>query len=282
MGRALFNRMISRDRLCAASTALVVAALGVAGSAQAMGLTPMVTEIQTQGAAATARIQIGNETQSVLPFEAHISEVHFGPNGERTETAADQDFLIFPPQGLIGAGGHQVVRVQWVGDAALPASHSYYLDVRQLPVQLNDQSDPNAPPTARVQVVYEIKALVTVSPKGAKSHVEAVSAEPATLTANSTTDSASAIAAAAESPNGAAVRVTVRNDGNRHALMGGVTWIFDGTGLDGKPQHIVVRRTAASSTVGVGYLPPQGGVRSFLVPVPKAFAPGAIRVSFTE
>jgi len=252
---------------------------GLNGPAFSMTLTPMVTELATTGAASTARIQVGNETNAALPFEAKVVKITWHEDGSRTESPADEDFLVFPPQGLIGAGAHQIVRVQWLGDPQMKGSESFYLEVKQLPIQIDAKADTSQRPVAKIQMVYDIKALMVVAPRGAKAAVRVLSAEPATLESK---PSDGAAPTAKPLPPSPAVKVVLENDGQRHALMGGVTWIFEGEGLDGKPQRLVVKSSAALAAIGVGYLPPEGGRRVLTVAVEKAFGPGPIKVSFTE
>jgi fimbrial chaperone protein len=244
-----------------------------------MTVTPMVSELLTTGAASTARIQVGNDTSAPLPFEAKVVKITWHEDGSRTESPADDDFLVFPPQGLIGAGSHQVVRVQWLGDPQTKGSEAFYLEIKQLPIQIDAKADPNQRPIAKIQMIYDIKALMVVAPRGAKSSVRVLSAEAATIEGK---PPEGASPNAKPIPPSPAVKVVLENDGARHALMGGVTWIFEGNGLDGKPQRLLVKPSAALAAIGVGYLPPQGGRRVLTVSVDKAFGRGPIKVSFTE
>ena len=77
------------------------------------------------------------------------------------------------------------------------------------------------------------------------------------------------------------LRVTVTNIGNRHALMGGVNWIVDGVGPDGKPFHVAIPRESVSAAIGIGYLPPEGGQRIFNIPFAQP-TKGPVTIRFTE
>jgi len=272
------SKKLKRSLMGLGAVVFGISLFGFGATALSMTVTPMVTELVTTGAASTARIQIGNETNAALPFEAKVIKITWNEDGSRTESPADEDFLIFPPQGLIGAGAHQVVRVQWLGDPQLKGSESFYLEIKQLPIQIDAKADPKQRPIAKIQMVYDIKALMVVAPRGAKSAVRVLSAEPATLKA----EPKPGAAAAKPLPPSPAVKVVVENDGARHALMGGLTWIFEGADLDGKPQRIVVKPSSVLAAIGVGYLPPEGGRRILTVGVDKAFGRGPIKVSFTE
>ncbi len=78
-----------------------------------------------------------------------------------------------------------------------------------------------------------------------------------------------------------ALRVTLKNTGTRHALMGGVNWVFDGKGPDGKSFHVVVNAGTVTTEIGIGYLPPDGGERVFDVPFDQPHK-GPVTVRFTE
>ncbi len=145
--------------------------------ARAMSLTPMVAEITLTGAGSSARIQVGNQGDQPMPYETHITRIDIDRDGKIVETPADADFLVFPPQGLIGAGASQTVRVQWLGDPLLKSSRSYFLEIRQLPVPF--QAGPAGDhPEVHLQFTYRIKALITVAPHGAKSRVFVESIDP--------------------------------------------------------------------------------------------------------
>jgi fimbrial chaperone protein len=255
------------------SSAAAAAAFGVvllAPAAQAMRVSPMVAEITTRGAGSAARIEVQNINQVPLPFEARVTRIDYDAQGVMTETPADGDFLVFPPQGLIPPSGRQVVRMQWVGDPALPTSRAYYLAIRQLPVALERPTETMA---AQVQVVYHMKALITVAPPGAAPKVELVSATPVQITPPAEPGKP----AGAASPG---VEIKVRNTGARYAMMSAAKWTIEGADRAGKPLKVEVSPDELNRVVGVGYLAPAGGLRTFQVPTAAAFGPGPIKVRF--
>src|SRR5690606_30223426 len=145
--------------LFVAALALTVPALN--SPAYAMRVSPMVVEMESRGTDATARIEVQNINPGNLAFETRVFRMAIDAEGEITETPADEDFLIFPPQGVLPAGGRQVVRLQWLGPAEPDKSQSYYVSVEQLPVKL----DPVATEQigAQVQILYNMRALVVVA-----------------------------------------------------------------------------------------------------------------------
>jgi fimbrial chaperone protein len=250
--------------------------------ARAMSANPMVAEITLAGAGSSARIEVGNEGADPLPFETHITRIEFDTQGQPHETPADDDFLVFPPQGVVAARSSQTVRVQWLGDPNLGSSRSYYLEIRQLPVQLAPESGTPTRPTVNVQIVYRIKALITVAPRNAKSKVSVVSIEPEMVTPHQPVKMGPGFAS--KPPPGQpepGLKVTVKNVGNRHALMGGVNWLLSGVGTDGKPFQVTIPGDVIARGVGAGYLAPDGGVRIFDLPFDPPHT-GALTLRFTD
>ena len=123
-------------RRAAVATA-VVASVSAISAVYAMRVSPMVVEMTTTGTDATARVEVQNMNSGNLAFETRITQVEFDAAGHTTETPADGDFIVFPPQGVLPQGGRQVVRLQWAGPTDMPTSRAYYLSVNQLPVAVD-------------------------------------------------------------------------------------------------------------------------------------------------
>lgn len=255
----------------AIAAAVVLLCICMASAAMAMRVSPMVIEMTTSGTNAVARIEVQNLNQTRLPFEVRVTRVEYDERGNATETPAEEDFLIFPPQGIVPPGGRQVMRIQWVGPPEIPASRSYYFSVNQLPVALEGQTGEQ--PAGQVQIVYHMKALVVIAPPNATPNVEAVSARAADYVPNvppGTTPPAPV----------PGIEVTLRNTGRRHAMMSGLRWVVDGTGTNGRPQQVIYTLEDLNRIIGTGYVGPLTGVRTFRLPVPTAFGTGPIRVRF--
>lgn len=260
----------------------VAAAIGIAMPAHAMRVSPMVNEITTQGAGSAARIEVENVNSAPLAYETRVFKIDYDDQGNLVETPADEDFLVFPPQGTLLPGARQVMRVQWVGDPAIAVSNAYYLSVQQLPIEF--ERGPADTVTAAVQVVYHMKALIAVAPEGARPNVEVVSVTPADVAveapAPSLEDPASEPPAPAMVPG---LRITLRNTGNRYAMMGGVNWTVGGFTTDGQPVMFTIPREQMNAHVGAGYLAAVDGERTFELPVGVAFDPTKqFRVEFSD
>ena len=245
----------------------LVAGLTAMTAAWAMRVSPMVSELTTTGAGSAARIEVGNVGSVALPFETKITRMDVDADGNVVETPADEDFLVFPPQGLVPVGGRQVVRVQWVGEPRIEASQAYYLWVRQLPV-VTDPTQNETGGAVSVSVLYTMKALIVVAPPGAEPKVELVSVKPAMITppAPEVDPSLTGGQALPPPPAEPGVEVVVSNTGKRYALMSGATWVLEGTDTAGQPFSRQFSSDEISKTVGVGYLAPSGGRRTFRLP----------------
>ncbi len=252
--------------------------------ALAMRVSPMVSELTTAGAGSTARVEVGNVGSVALPFETLITRLDTDANGDLIEVPADENFLVFPPQGVVPVGGRQVVRVQWVGEPKIDVSRAYYLWVRQLPVNV-DPSQSQSGGSVSVTVLYTMKALVVVAPPGAEPKVQLVSAKPvmAAPPAPKIDPKLAQSAPAAPPPSEPALEITVVNSGKRYALMSGATWNIAGTDTAGKPFTMQLSGQQVADSVGVGYLAPAGGRRTFTVPTGVALDKSKpVTVRFTK
>ena len=266
--------------------ALVVAVatvLCLANTASAMRVAPMIAEMTTSGSGATARIEVGNAGTAAMPFETTISRLEMAPDGTITETPADDEFLIFPPQGVVGVGGQQVVRVQWVGPQ-IEQSQAYYLAVRQIPVDTDPSTAGQAQPSIAVNVLYTMKVLLLVAPPGVQPDVRLVSATPTSiLPPYPDIDPSLAPENRPEPEPVPGLRVEVSNEGARYALMSGATWVIEGVETTGQPYSRRFAGNEISQLIGVGFVQPGGGRRVFDVPLGTALDPGQpVSVRFTR
>lgn len=253
----------SRVGVWAASAVLAGGLVFASAAAWAMRVSPMVAEMTTVGAGSAARIEVGNVGSAAMPFETQVTRMDLNENGEVVETPADEEFLIFPPQGVVGVGGRQVMRVQWVGAPDIDRSHAYYLAVKQLPVP-TDGKPPESGGEVAVTVLYTMKALLVVAPPGAEPKIDVVSAKPVRVAAPAA--EAAATAEGQPVPTEPGLEIVVANTGKRYALMSGATWIIEGTAKDGAPFRQELKSGDLSAIVGVGYVPPVTGRRTFKVP----------------
>lgn len=258
---------------------VVLLFLGVIAStsALAMRVSPMVSELTTSGAGAVARIEVGNIGNASMPFETKVTRIDFDEAGKLIETPADEDFIVFPPQGLVPVSGRQVVRAQWIGRPDIPTSQAYYLWVRQLPVETNPQKIQGTDASVSIDILYTMKALIVVAPPGAKPDVEVVSLTPQMIVPPAAEVQSAPPGEEAAKPAGTeplpGLKVVVTNKGNRYALMSGAKWVVSGTDTSGQPFERTYSNEEVATLLGVGYLAPGGGKRVFEIPTGVALDP---------
>jgi fimbrial chaperone protein len=269
-----FNPRIPFRNLLVALLAMF-ATLSASGAALAMRVTPMIVEMGTGGADGVARIELQNLNPAKLPYEVRVTRIDYHDDGAITEKPADDDFLIFPPQGVLIANARQVIRIQWVGPQ-IDSSRAYYVAIDQLPVPLDAPRAPGEAPGAQLQIVYHMKALVVVSPPNATPNVSTVEAHAAPYQPKATLPGQPTPAPVP------GISVTLRNTGKRHAMMGGLVWVVSGTGLNGKPLQVVYTLQQLNAFIGSGYIGPLGAMRTYSLPTPTPFGPGPLKVRFRQ
>lgn len=252
--------------------AAIVALSVLINPALAMRVSPMVLEMESRGSSAVSRVEVQNINQGNLAFETRVFLMTFDEKGEMVETPADDRFLIFPPQGVLPAGGRQVVRLQWVGEPDLAVSQAYYVSVQQLPVAFEAKANNGI--GAQVQVLYNMRALVVVAPPGAKPDVKAKAVRQLTY------QPPAAAGSDKLPPMQDGVEITLRNDGRRHAMMSNYGWRLEGTDTKGQKLRVDIAPEELNRAVGTGYVPALGE-RTFRVPVP-GFGPQPIKLSFIQ
>lgn len=230
----------------------------------------MITEIMATGARSTTRIQVINTLPQALPYEVRVYRIDFDDAGNITEKPADEDFVVFPPQGVIQPGQRQMVRLQWIG-GLLDSSRGYYVSINQVPVALVPSEASKTKPVVDVKVVYHMKVLATVSPKGAVPVVKVVDVKPAIVESDQP-----------GGPPQPGIAVTATNTGKRYAFLAGTTWTIDGKDTQGKPVHLVMTPAKMGQLLGAGYLPALTGKRTFKIPTGVEFSNAPISVKFTN
>ncbi len=259
-------------RLGGAILGVTAAVLLFATPAMAMRVSPMILEMESRGSAAVARIEVQNINKGNLAFQTRVYRMDYDANGNITETPADDQFLIFPPQGVLPTGGRQVIRLQWVGDPDLATSQGFYVAIEQLPIALDPGAEEGV--GAKLQILYNMRALVVVAPPGAEPNIKATDAHQVNYQLPTPQGSTE------QMPMQDGVAITLANTGRRHAMMSNLTWQIEGTDREGQYLRVDVSPEELSRVVGSGYVPALGQ-RTFNLPIP-GFGPGPIKVLFKQ
>lgn len=236
---------------------LAAAALAFGSTpAEAARVSPMIVEISPLGPGSIARVELSNPGQTEFPVEVQMFRGVISEAGELQLTPADDDFLVFPAQRVVPAQSQQVFRVQYIGQAELAASQIYYMQIRQIPVNVT-------PTENQVQVVVNFNVLVNVIPNGARPEpvVESVRA------------------AVRGDVTGIEVRMT--NRGTRYFTAGTSPWRITGTATDGTVQDVTLSAEEVSAMIGVGVVAP-GRARIFFIRTEKPLVEGTIRAGMVS
>lgn len=172
------------------AAALVLSA-SLAVPAMAYQVSPMIYDLQPSGSGAAQIIRVENTNDAPITIELVSEKRFFDEKGVERREPAPADFVLFPPQAIVPAGGTQAIRVQYVGPPSLAASATYTVTVKQVPVQLPEGG------ASGVQFVFNFSTVANIVPPGAKAAI-----------------------AAAVAPSGNGLALTLRNDGNKYANLG--------------------------------------------------------------
>lgn len=189
--------------------ALVIASLGAA-PALAVRVQPMAYDLKTSGSGTSQDLRVENTSDKPMPVELHVERRQIMPDGSEKRAPAEDDFLVFPPQGIVPPNGFQTFRVQYVGNPALARTVLYVITVVQLPIDTTGEK------TTGVQFLFNMGTLAAVSPDGAKPDLRVTAVQPATTAGK--------------------LQITVHNAGNGYARLRNGVWTL--TGGDGKSEKL--------------------------------------------
>ena len=157
---------------------------------------------------------------------------------------------------MVPAQSQQVFRVQYIGDPEIATSKIYYMQIRQIPVDLN-------PGESQLQVVVNFNVLINVIPNDVQAEPVFETVRPATR----------------EGVDGVEVRLV--NQGNRYFTAGTSPWQIDATAVDGSTVDLDLRPEDVARLIGVGVVAP-GRARIFFIPIEKPLAEGTIQISLGD
>ncbi len=206
-------------------------------SAHAFSVSPTHIELSSVGRAGRSQITVKNDGKRPMPVEVGIEKFTLNENGQRKAIKAGDDFLVFPMQAIIPAGGTQVFRLQWVGEPMLAESQSFIVNVAQVPVRM---------PKGRsgIQVAMSFGALVNVAPPRGLPALSLVGA-----------------GVIADKSGQRFPMITVQNPSHVHALLTKSTLQLSGPGWS-----MSIPPGELQQKIGIGLVQP-GKRRKFVLPV---------------
>ena len=225
-------------------------------AADAARVSPMIAEVKPLGRQSVARVELIHDGQSDFPAEVQMFRGVISERGQLELKPADEDFLVFPAQVIVPARSQQVFRVQYIGDPELDSSEIYYMQIRQIPVDLN-------PEQSQVQVVVNFNVLVNVIPDGARPESVVDYIRPVVQ----------------DGVTGLEVRVL--NNGNRYFTAGTLSWEINGTAEDGTAVDLSLGATEMARLIGVGVIAPRRA-RIFFIPTEKPLVEGTTQIELVR
>ena len=141
-----------------------------AGALSALEVQPLRFTLEPERGQTSTSFVVANPRAEPLPFEVRMERRLIAEDGTQTFEPADEEFIVFPVQGLLQPGATQAVRVQYVGDIDLEETAGYIVRFAEVPVL-----DPNI---SGIQFAYTFGAALYVKPAGAEANIvvdEAVS-----------------------------------------------------------------------------------------------------------
>jgi fimbrial chaperone protein len=223
---------------------------------EAARVSPMIVDVKPLGRGSVARIELSNPGQAEFPVEVQMFRGVISEAGELELTPADEQFLVFPSQRIVPAQSQQVFRVQYIGEPELAASEIYYMQIRQIPVDLG-------PGQSQVQLVVNFNVLVNVIPDGANPEPVVESAHPA-VRADVT-----------------GIEVRLANHGTRYFTAGSLPWQIGGKAADGTALDVRLPPEEMAKLIGVGVVAP-GRARIFFIPTEKPLVDGTVQASLVR
>lgn len=222
-----------------------------AGTAQAgVRVQPMSYDMEPTGRGANQDLRVENTGATPVPVELRVERREILPDGSDRRTPADDDFLVFPPQGIVPANGFRTFRVQYIGDPALRQTNLYLITVAQIPVSASGGEQ-----NTGIQLVFNIGTLAAVSPAGSTADLAVTEVAPAEQAGR--------------------LKVTVRNDGARYARLLDGTWtLTSGTGAVETLEGERLRDAIQNSLIE------PGKTRVITLPVSEAFGRQGARATF--
>lgn len=149
--------------LAIAAACLAALSLSVA-TTWAMDIQPLRIVLEPDAGRTSATIAVNNTRDRTLPFEVEVERRIIAEDGSQTFEPAEEDFVVFPPQGSVEPGNSKAVRIQYVGGDEFAATQGYVVRIKEIPVQ-DDQF-------SGVQFAYAFGVAVYVKPRGARDNVK--------------------------------------------------------------------------------------------------------------
>lgn len=144
-----------------------------ASPAYPYAVSPLNLALDPVGDGAVERLRIENPGAKPVTLSISVWQALIAEDGSIEEVPADDDFLIFPPQMIVGPQQTQVVQLRYVGEPSLAQSHMFLVRTEQVPVDLESGDS-----QVNLQVGVNFVTVVEVAPDGAAAKLDLASFTP--------------------------------------------------------------------------------------------------------
>lgn len=225
---------------------------------------PAAINLNPVGSGASASFQVISTGNEPVAVEIHMTDRQVDDYGTETNSDAEDNFAIYPPQILLQPGESQTVRITWLGEPNPDHELAYRVITEQLPVQLTaPPSDATAYNTA-ITVLFRYIASVYIIPENAASNIVLESASH-------------------RNENGQDQLVLVfNNQGTAHQLLSDLNLTLSSLAVGGQGQADSTIRLGAEQLQGVaGENILAQHQRQFIIPWPANLPVGPVSADFT-
>lgn len=174
---------------------VVLALIGSANVVAAFSFSPMSASIESSGPNAVITYKVTNESDKQIAVSIKVMTRSIDPAGVESNEPADKLFLVFPARVVLKPNSSQNVKVQYKGNPAVPVELAFRVVAEQLPVDFAKAT------SSGVNILLTYVAALYVTPKNAEARLLVSQA------------------VGAEQDGRKGLRVTISNEGTRHALI---------------------------------------------------------------
>jgi fimbrial chaperone protein len=174
-------------------------------TAAAYQLVPISRVFAPNGSQATQSFELVNSGRErvalVISFETLARDESYVEHN----VEADDDFLAYPSQVILGPGARQTVRVSWLGAPSPTSELAYRIVVTQVPIETLDRAAvPDAVAAGKIRVLLNYRGTIFIRPAKA---APSVSVESAIV--------------AIDKAHGKLLAITLANSGTAHGRVRG-------------------------------------------------------------
>ncbi len=157
---------------------LPLAMLVVLSPASSYDMTPIVIQLQPNGAGAAQSVVLTNTHEVPIAIEVRAYTRTQNPDGTESRTPEDDDIIITPPQMVIAPKASQSFKVRWVGDPAPEKELTFRLVSNQLPIKFKEEKTGDV--SVNVSMNYRYEAALYVVPPQSKPSARLTGLAPVT------------------------------------------------------------------------------------------------------